>query len=414
MAWSHRLIGFIISVFLTTSIAFAQDSYTVKEVPNPKDNGGGWVSDPNNFLSLEEKLQINQLISEIEDTTTAQIAVVLLPTIGNEVPKNFAVDLFEEWGIGQAEKDNGLLILTVIDQRRTEFETGYGLEPILTDAICYRIGTQELVPHFKNGAYGEGLLSALNRIKQILNNPDVINEIYDSGGVAYEKKTNPLLYVLYGYLIIMMVILVFYLSKTKNIDQSKEDLYDKYHHLKKIKHWIYMIFFPLPFILIRILFVDRRLLKYRNLTRFSKTNGKKMFKKSERSDNAYLEKGEVVEEKIKSVDYDVWVTADEDDILILKYNTYNSKYSTCKKCQYKTYYKARSKTIKSATTTSAGIKKITYKCKNCDYKKTKTVTIPKRSSNSSSSYSGGGGGSSGGSSSFGGGSSGGGGAGVSW
>ncbi len=408
-----RVIGLVICLFLTTSVLFAQQqSYKVKDVPNPKDNDGGWVSDPNSFLTLEEKSQINQIITEIEQTTTAQIAVVLLPNIGNEVPKSFAVDLFEEWGIGQAEKDNGLLILTVIDNRRTEFETGYGLEPILTDALCYRIGAQELVPHFKNGAYGKGLLAALNRIKQILNDPDVINEIYDGGGVAHVKKINPILYIVFGYLILTLLMLVFYFSKTKGIDKGKESLYDKYHHLKKMKHWVYMIFFPLPFILLRYLFIKKRLLKYRNLTRFSKINGAEMFKKSEKSDDAYLEKGAIIEEKIKSVDYDVWVTESEDDVLILEYDQYNSKYSTCKKCAYKTYYKARSKTIKRATTTSSGIKKITYKCKNCNYKKSKTITIPKISSNSGSSFSGGS--SSGSGSSFGGGSSGGGGAGVSW
>jgi len=405
-------LKFVLCFFITTSVLFAQQSYTINEVPNPKDKDGGWVSDPNAFLSPGERSQINQLITGMENNTTAQIAVVILPSIGDEIPKSFAVDLFEEWGIGQAEKDNGLLILTVIDQRRTEFETGYALEPILTDAICYRIGTQELVPHFKNGAYGDGLLSALKRIEQILNNPDVINEIYDSGGVAYEKKTSTFMYGLYGYIGLMLLILIFYLLKTNSINKSKESLYDKYHHLKKMKHWVYIVFFPLPFILLRLIFVKKRLLKYRNLTRFSKINGKEMFKKSESSDNYYLEKGEVVEEKIKSVDYDVWVTDDEDDILILKYDTYNSKYSTCKECNYKTYYKARSKTIKSATTSSTGTRKITYQCKNCDYKHTKTVIIPKISSNSGSSYSGGSSGSS--SSSFGGGSSGGGGAGVSW
>ena len=338
---------------------------------------------------------------------------MIIQSIGNEIPKSFAVDLFEEWGIGQAEKDNGLLILTVIDQRRTEFETGYGLEPILTDALCYRIGSQELVPHFKNGAYGAGLVSALNRIQQILTDPDVINEIYDSGGIAYEKKTDSGLYVLYGYLVMLLLILIFYLSKTKNIDKSKESLYDKYFHLKRMRHWAYMIFFPLPFVLLRLLFVKKRLLKYRNHPRFSKINGKEMFKKSERADNAYLEKGEIVEEQINSVDYDAWVTEDNDDILILKYDEYDSKYSTCKKCGYKTYYKARSAIITSATTSSSGLKKVIYECKNCDYRKTKTVTIPRKSSSSSGSgFSGGS--SSGSSSSFGGGSSGGGGAGVSW
>jgi len=408
-------------VFLLGISIYAQNIYTLETVPNPKNSDGGWVSDPNHYIDEVIKNDLNLLITEIENTSTAQIAVVILPSIGEEIPRDFAVHLFEKWGIGQAEKDNGLLILTIIDQRRTEFEVGYGLEPILTDALTYRIASQELVPYFRKGQYGQGLYSAILRIQQIFNNPEVINEIYDEGvNYEYTPSTDPLWYGFLSYLGILLFVIYYYFSNLRRINQSKDDFYDKFISLYSIKHWIYMVFFPFPFLLIRWLFIKRRLNKYRNHTRFSKLNGKELFKKSEKADNLFLKKGQIVEEKIKSVDYDVWVTEDESDILVLPYHKLHSKYTECPQCDYLTYYKSHSKVIKSATTSSTGIRRENYECKNCNYKKTKNVVIPKRQKTSSSSFSSSsgsssfGGSSSSSSSSFGGGSSGGGGGGISW
>lgn len=396
---------------------YAQDIYTVEMVPNPKNTDGGWVSDPNNFLSIEHKSQLNLLITEIENTSTAQIAIVILPSIGDEIPKNFAVHLFEKWGIGQAEKDNGLLILTVIDQRRTEFEVGYGLEAILTDALSYRIASQELLPHFKNADYGLGLLAGVQRIKLILENPKLVEEIYDEG-IQYEYASPFLSDLFKGfifYLFILLLAVVYYFSRISKINNSKDDFYDKFIDLYEIKHWIFMLFFPLPFIFIRWLFIKSRLNKYRNHQRFSKINGKELFKKSEEADNAFLKQGQIVEEDLKSVDYDVWVTADEDDVLVLAYEKPFTKYSSCPKCDYKTYSLEHSKVKRKATTSSTGVREEKYVCKNCGYKITKKVIIPKvKVSSSSSSGSFSSGSSSFGGGSFGGGSSGGGGAGVSW
>ena len=400
----------VIIALLIAILTQGQEFYTVKGVPNPTDDGSGWVSDPNNYLSLEEKTALNSMIFEIESKSTAQIAIVMLPSIGDEVPKDFAVKLFEYWGIGQAEKGNGLLILTIIDQRRTEFEVGYGLEPILTDALSYRIASQELVPHFKSANYGLGLLAGVERIQQILDNPDVISEIYDEGaGIEYTKNINPVFPILGVYFLVFLFVAYHYGSTIRKIAKNKEDFYDKFQDLYNMKHFLYMIFFPLPFILIRYLFVKKRLSNYRDHQRFSKITGEELFKKTEVTEDPFLKKGQLVEEKIHSMDYDVWVTDKGDDILILKYKKLFSKYSKCPKCGYKTYYTAHSKTVKSATRSSTGIREETHKCKNCDYQKVKRITIPILTSNSSSSGS-----SSSGGSSFGGGSSGGGGAGVSW
>ncbi|NRB62374.1 MAG: TPM domain-containing protein, partial [Saprospiraceae bacterium] len=70
-----------------------------------------------------------------------------------------------------------MLVFTVMDQRRTEFETGYGLEGVLPDAICYRVGMQQLVPYFRSAEYGAGLIAAVNEFKRILEQPDAASEI---------------------------------------------------------------------------------------------------------------------------------------------------------------------------------------------------------------------------------------------
>lgn len=141
---------------------------------------------------------------ELEQNSSVEVAVVMLPSIGKEVPKSFAVDLFRKWGIGKANTDNGLLILTVMDQRRTEFEVGFGLEGILTDVVCYRIGVNEIVPSFKQGDFGGGIENAVLRVKEFLENIAVIDEVYGYNVVheeqAFEWQCYHLVGLLYGIL----------------------------------------------------------------------------------------------------------------------------------------------------------------------------------------------------------------------
>lgn len=93
-------------------------------------------------------MHIDSILSRLEDSTNAQVAVVALQSIGDALPKDFANALFKKWGIGYAGKDNGLLILFVFDQRRVEFETGYGLEGLLPDATCGIIQREKMLPAF--------------------------------------------------------------------------------------------------------------------------------------------------------------------------------------------------------------------------------------------------------------------------
>jgi len=132
-----------------------------------------------------------------------------------------------------------------------------------------------------------------------------------------------------------------------------------------------------------------------------------MKKLTESADDSCLKEGQILEEKLRAVDYDVWTCDDCSNQIVQSYLNLWSKYKECDACKYKTQYLYKRETLTSATYDSSGTGLNTYLCKHCNHRKEETYTIPKktRSSSSGSSSSGG---------SWGGGSSGGGGAGSSW
>ncbi|WP_246198663.1 TPM domain-containing protein [Sodalinema gerasimenkoae] len=133
---------------------------TVQEVPNPQQEYGGWVTDMAGILSEETKQELNRLISQLEAHNGAEIAVVTVPnTNSTATPKEFATRLFNHWGIGKADIDNGLLFLSSVGDRRVEIETGYGVEPILPDSEVREIVGTEVVPNFRDDNFDQGTLA---------------------------------------------------------------------------------------------------------------------------------------------------------------------------------------------------------------------------------------------------------------
>lgn len=133
-----------------------------------------------------------------------------------------------------------------------------------------------------------------------------------------------------------------------------------------------------------------------------------MQKLNEHADNAYLEKGKIREEELKSIDYDVWVCTQCDAHDVYNFPNENTKYEKCPQCKFSTYHQVSNKTIRAATQSSSGTGEEVKACKFCGHRHVRTYSIARLSSSSSSS-----GGSSGGGS-WGGGGSGGGGASSSW
>ncbi len=178
--------------------------YTIETIPNPKEENNTYVSDPAYSLSRTTVDYLNDLLDSLERETTAQVAVVVLPSIGTADITTFAQALFEKWGIGQRDKDNGLLILLVIDQRTIRFHTGYGLEGILPDVTCKRIQEEFMVPYFRNENYDIGLIEGVKVVSQILKDPEIIHEIYNTS-VEHRKIIHVIVVItacLFGFFLI--------------------------------------------------------------------------------------------------------------------------------------------------------------------------------------------------------------------
>jgi len=305
-----------------------------------------------------------------------------------------------------------------MDQRRTEFEVGNGLEGILTDVVCYRIGVNEIVPRFKEGDFGGGIENAILRIKEFLEQPESIDEVY---GYSVVHETQPFKWQWWHFLLVLAYPLIctilgfWYFGQAYDIKRSKDDYYDKYHRLDKLKFGCLQFIFPLPMVIFGLM-VKKRLKEYRNAPRFSKKNGQPMSLLTNFDEIEFLADGQLIEEELKAVLYDVWKTEDNSDIMFLEYEGPNGrKYSDCKECSYQTYGKISSLILVAATYDHGGSRIDRYECRNCNYFEEKEIATPQKrrpSESSGSSFSSSGSGSS--SSSFGGGSSSGGGAGVSW
>jgi len=128
----------------------------------------GLLNDFASILDATQREAIATVLKDLEAKATAQLAVVTLDSLEGGQIDDFAVKLFKRWGIGQKGKDNGVLLLVALKDRKARIEVGYGLEPVLPDALAGRILDEELFPAFRKERYADGLLAAARRIAGIV------------------------------------------------------------------------------------------------------------------------------------------------------------------------------------------------------------------------------------------------------
>lgn len=126
-------------------------------------NPQGYVSDFAGVLDQASRIELENYCGSVEKATGAQIAVVTLPSLQGEPIEDFANDLYRKWGIGKKGKDEGVLLLLAVHDRRSRIEVGYGLEPILPDGFDGSI-LREMRPSLVEGNYGQALLAGTAQI----------------------------------------------------------------------------------------------------------------------------------------------------------------------------------------------------------------------------------------------------------
>jgi len=129
----------------------------------------GYVNDFANVIDSQSKQEMSQLIGVINKKAGVEIAVVTVQTIAPYGSiEQYAIDLASQWGIGKKEKDNGLLILLAMKERKIRIDVGYGLEGIITDGLSGQIIDQSILPSLKTGQYGIGLLKGVQAVSGII------------------------------------------------------------------------------------------------------------------------------------------------------------------------------------------------------------------------------------------------------
>ncbi len=169
MILKNRLLLF--SVFIIICLT-APRSYAEVKVPARPYN---YVVDSAGIINDNMEADLNRYLLELEQKTTAQMVVFTIPGLEGESIEDLSISIAnDKWRLGNKDKDNGLLLIVALQDKKYRFETGYGLEGILPDSRLGTIGREYLVPYFKKGDYSSGIFLA---------SLAVINEISSDAGV---------------------------------------------------------------------------------------------------------------------------------------------------------------------------------------------------------------------------------------
>lgn len=191
--WSA--LALLVLLTLTGSVA-AQDIKLPQRPDPPR-----LVNDYAGMLSTDEAEALESRLDQYAHETSTQIAVVIITTLDGADRAQYATELIHEWGIGQKDKDNGVLILIAKEDRSMFLATGRGVEGALPDAICKRITEYTIKPQFKAGNYAEGINAGIDDIQSALKG-EFKNDTPQDDGSSFPP----------GWLILLGIILVLILA----------------------------------------------------------------------------------------------------------------------------------------------------------------------------------------------------------
>ena len=161
-------------IVIISCLFLAPSAYAV--VPPVPKMPSHYVVDLAGIINDDVEYRLNGYLQELEQKTTDQFVILTIKSLEGESLEEFSITTAHEtWKLGQKGKDNGLLLLVSLDDRKYRFEVGYGLEGILPDSLIGSIGRQYLVPYFQKGDYSTGIYTATLAI---------IDEIASSEGIA--------------------------------------------------------------------------------------------------------------------------------------------------------------------------------------------------------------------------------------
>ncbi|HLW19481.1 MAG TPA: TPM domain-containing protein [Cyclobacteriaceae bacterium] len=186
----------ILLLFLLFSSFFSFAQGDFPEPPNPP----RLVNDFSNTLSESQKAALENKLVAYNDSTSTQISIVLIRSVGQYDISDYTFQLGEKWGIGRKDKDNGMLILAAMEDRKVFMATGYGLEGAIPDAVANRIVDNVIVPAFKAEAYYEGLNQATDMVIKLAEGE------YDAEDVARKGNSSGAIFFILFFIVMFVII----------------------------------------------------------------------------------------------------------------------------------------------------------------------------------------------------------------
>lgn len=217
----------VISIFIPTIIA--------SEFPVHYDD---YVNDFAGIFNGNEISSLRSLLSEVRQNTTAEIVLVTMTNLSGYTPQEYATKLFTDWKIGKADKDNGLLILYAVNEKKIWVTTGYGLEGILPDSKIGRMLDDYYVPLRDEGKINEGIISITTELTKVVeeNKAEVIS------GQGANSGNNTLIAIV--IIVIVLFIFMFIISRF----QKKKDKKTKKKNLGPYLNALFFILLVIYFI----------------------------------------------------------------------------------------------------------------------------------------------------------------------
>ncbi len=199
-----------LTIFIILLITMISPVYAI-DVPTPTNDF--YVNDYAGVLSDSTKQLIMQNSVAIQQATGAQIVVVTVDSLNDNVLEDFSLSILRSWGIGDEKADNGLVMLVAVDDRKSRIEVGYGLEGALPDGKTGRIQDEYMLPYFKVDNYDEGIKNGYLAVLQEvateysldINNLEQPNLQVNT--VEPTESLSPLAKIIIGILVVVLLII---------------------------------------------------------------------------------------------------------------------------------------------------------------------------------------------------------------
>ena len=414
--FKYRLWVFVLLV-CAFFVSARAEVYTVETVPSPKAKGQEfYVSNPDTVLSFDTEQRINALCDSLNHNTEVELAVVAVSEIDADryTAYEFALDLFNYWGIGSSDKNTGVLLFLCSGSREVQIITGDGIAGILTDAECGSILDNNLY-YLSEDDYDRGILGVCKDIEEDLMRDENRAELLLGWSPESTDGSDILtVWFIIGFLLLALMGWYGYKRLQGKPGQTKRDIQNHSLGAQGMTGCL-MLIFPIPMVFFFIYYlITRRLVK--SIPPVCKQCGKEMKLLDKDDPKRGLTDDQKKEEEIKAREYEVWQCPECGEMLTnrMKGDKF-SEFDKCPECAAYAVKVKSKKTIKRANFFRDGLREDTAVCLCCGHQTIRKVILDKeRHSILRQLLTSSGSGGSGGSGSWGGGRSSGGGAGRSF